>query len=72
LVSIARNGTVQIALSQEPASSYGPYQTVATVARLSAGDFVTLRVSQTSGGSRTIGGGGQEFSPELAIAWIGP
>jgi hypothetical protein len=72
-LNIERNGTTEIAhVSQIPWAA-GPVQSLTTVTRLSAGDFVTLRGAQDSGGALDVGGGGaQEFSPELAMAWIGP
>lgn len=47
------------------------HQGVAKVVRLAAGDFVEVFAVQTSGGTVNVIQDGQ-FSPEFAIAWIGP
>jgi hypothetical protein len=64
-------GGVQIALDTVPATG-GTSQVVATVTRMSAGEYVELIVHQDSGASvgTTVCSGNS--CPSLAIAWVGP
>jgi hypothetical protein len=45
---------------------------LATLARLSAGDYVELRVAQTSGGSLLLATGPQGQTPLLTMDWVAP
>lgn len=45
---------------------------LATLAPLSAGDYVELRVSQTSGGPLNLATGPQGETPVLAMHWVAP
>lgn len=74
-ISIERNDTTVIAMDQAPpAGTSSTIQSIPTVTRLSAGDFVTLEVQQNSGGNLSVlpPSAGFEGTAELAMAWIGP
>ena len=45
--------------------------TVSTMARLVAGDYIEVLVSQLSGSSKTIGSI-PEYSPEFSMTWLAP
>lgn len=66
-LTIRRNGTTDISFVTQPGFASGPVQSTATVTRLSAGDFVTLHVLQTSGGP-LVANYHEEATPELAMA----
>lgn len=72
-VRIERNSTAPIATELAITAGTGvlTVQSVMTVTRLSAGDFVNLNVTQYSGGDLGLVTF-PESSPELAMAWIGP
>jgi hypothetical protein len=71
-LAIRRNGSVTIASEQDTAnSSLVPTNiTASTVAILSAGDYIELIATQTSGGNLDVLKA-DEYSPELSIAKLG-
>ena len=71
-ILIVLNGATTIAVAENdnvPAGAVNLQQTVATVYQLVAGDYVTLRVFQNSGGALNVNAQAN-WSPELSIARI--
>ncbi len=68
---LRKNGNTIIAEQQNNASTLDPGQSVATSARLAAGDFVQAQVAQTSGTSLDILKRNQ-WSPEMTMTWLAP
>lgn len=66
-LAVQKNDTTFLA-GQTGATTSSDEVSVATVAKLNAGDFITLRV-QGDGGSVDASA---EFTPDLAMAWIAP
>ena len=71
-LGIQRNGNTLIAQDEYSAASAGStLQSVSTIIRLNAADFVELLVRQTSGLTTTIAGIADDRN-YLAMAWLGP
>jgi hypothetical protein len=68
-LSVTRNGLSALATDRADAvNGAATLQTVQTIARLDAGDFVEAVVRKTGGGSLVVNGP----SNHLSIAWLGP
>jgi hypothetical protein len=67
------SGSPIIALIQSPAAASGArtVQTLSTLWHLNAGDYVSLQVWQTSGGTLNVLSTAG-YSPEFAMQWVGP
>ena len=78
-VSIRKNGTTVVARAAQGDSSTlattdTSDQSLTTIVRLNAGDFVEVFVRQSSGAALDVltSGVGGDFSPEFSASWIAP
>lgn len=67
---IRLNGATHLAITSVPAASSVQPLTVATTYKLGIGDYVELTGFQNSGGALNVNSGGN-WSPELAVTWLG-
>ena len=72
---LRKNGSINSFLASERHSGEeGRFQSLSTVTRLAAGDFVEVLVSQTSGETLTVFDqpGADERSLEFSMTWLAP
>ncbi len=73
LLTINSTTDGRLANQMVPGSANGAQLSVATVAKLVAGDVINLRTTQNSGGSLSTGSiGGKHSNAYLAVQWISP
>jgi len=71
LLHLRKNGTTDLVFEADPAATVADGETVTTVVRLAAGDYVQAGVSQDSGGSVNIPKS-DEYTPEFSMTWLAP
>lgn len=69
-IHIRANGTTPLASHEQAAHSGENSMSISTVYSFAAGDYVELRVNQTSGGALNVLVGGNR-TPEFAAQWLG-
>lgn len=66
------NGTTNIARSLHPTTAVGTTaQSISTLYKLAANDYVQVVVRQTSGGNLNVTASGN-YSPEFSMSWLHP
>ena len=71
IAQIWQNGSTLL-ISDSVAPNQDEDHVLSTIARLSAGDYVELRVQQTSGGDLLLAFGPQGQGPLLTMNWVAP
>jgi hypothetical protein len=71
-ISVIKNDATAIASQRWPAvATTGTFQTITDHVLLQAGDYLEVRVVQTSGNPLDVQKG-IEFSPEFSMTWLAP